>query len=154
MKQKLKTMLDIRQTTNEETRKAKSIACEIFFEEQAIPKELTPVPDELSPVWWGAFSENELIGTIAEYKENGKQHIGRLTVKKEFRGQRIATMLVTHVLSELFIREVDKVLLDAREATKRIILSLGGEVTGEKYPFFNSTCTPVRITREQFLKNS
>ena len=147
-------MIEIRKVSENEKEKAVKTACDVFYLEQDIPKELTVIGDELSPVWWGAFLKNELIGTIAAYKENGEQHLGRLTVSQAARGNGLATKLVKTALNELFDNGAKEVFLDAREATKRIILHLGGEVIGTEYRFFNSTCVPVRITREQFLKNA
>lgn len=147
-------MIEIRKVEKKEKDEAIKTACDIFFEEQDVPKELTDIKTELSPVWWGAFSDKELVGTVAAYKKDGVRHMGRLTVRKNMRGRHLATELVKTVLKELFESGEPEVRLDAREATKRIILSFGGEVTGEEYRFFKSTCVPVRITKEQFETNN
>lgn len=143
-------MIKIKKVFGFDKDKAVKIACDVFYCEQDIPKALTAISEELSPVWWGAFSENEIIGTVAAYKENGKQHLGRLTVTKNMRGNGLATALVKTALKEIFEKDAAEVFLDAREATKRIILRLGGKVIGKEYRFFKSTCTPVRITKEEF----
>lgn len=144
-------MIEIRKANGKEKEKAVQAACDVFFDEQNIPKEMTVIKEELSPIWWGAFSGEELVGTVAAYKENNKQHMGRLTVTQSARGNGLATKLVKTALTELFNEGANEVFLDAREATKRIILHLGGEVIGEEYPFFKSTCVPVKITKEAFL---
>jgi len=143
-------MIEIRKLSGKEKEKAVQAACDVFFDEQDIPKEMTVIKDELSPIWWGAFSGEELVGTVAAYKENNEQHMGRLTVTQSARGNGLATKLVKTALTELFNEGASEVFLDAREATKRIILHLGGEVIGEEYPFFKSTCVPVKITKEEF----
>ena len=143
-------MIEIRKVNGKEREIAVQTACDVFFDEQDIPKEMTVIKDELSPIWWGAFSGKELVGTVAAYKESGKQHMGRLTVIKSARGNGLATKLVKTALAELFEKGASEVFLDAREATKSIILHLGGEVIGEEYPFFKSTCVPVKITNEEF----
>lgn len=146
-------MIEIRKVTGNEMQKAVQSACDVFFDEQEVPKEMTVIEAEFSPVWWGAFSNEELIGTVAAYKENGRQHMGRLTVLKSARGNGLATKLVETALTELFCNGETEVFLDAREATKRIILRFGGEVIGKEYPFFKSVCVPVKITKEQFFAN-
>lgn len=143
-------MIEIRKVTGTEMQKAVQTACNVFFDEQDVPKKLTVIQAELSPVWWGAFSGEELVGTVAAYRENSEQHMGKLTVLKSARGNGLATKLVKTALTELFREGASEVLLDAREATKKIILRLGGEVIGKEYPFFKSVCVPVRITKENF----
>ncbi len=144
-------MIEIRKVSGKEKEKSVQAACDVFFDEQDIPKEMTVIKNELSPIWWGAFLGEELVGTVAAYKENGEQHMGRLTVTQSARGNGLATKLVKTALTELFNEGANEVFLDAREATKRIILHLGGEVIGEEYPFFKSTCVPVKITKKEFL---
>ena len=52
----------------------------VFNGEQGIPKELIPIPDELTPHWWCAEESGEITGCIALYREHNEWHLGRFAV--------------------------------------------------------------------------
>ncbi len=143
-------MAEVRRVGKHEMQAVMEKVCGVFSSEQGIPMELIPVGEEYSPQWWGAFQDHRLIGTAAVYVEKGQYHMGRITVDRELRGQRIGSALIEAVLADLFGQDVQEVFLDARRTTVNIILRLGGEIVGEEHDFYGEPCTPIAITKAQF----
>ncbi len=127
-----------------------SLVC-VTFEEQGIPRELDHIPDALAPVWWCARDQDRLVGSIASYTEEGKTHLGRFAVRPEYRGRGVGTRLLRFAAEELFSRGVERIYTESRPATVRILLKMGGRITGETFPFYKGVCTPVDLCREDYL---
>lgn len=144
-------MLEIRKIQQSEIPLVMKKIGDIFYLEQGIPKNLNYIDSQYHPQWWGAFQDSRLLGTVASYIENNLCHMGRITVEKELRGQHVGTALIVFALNELFKQDVPEVFLDAREITVHIILRLGGKIIGKEHPFYKGTCTPVSITKDEFL---
>ncbi len=144
-------MLEMRKIQNHEMSFVMEKIGDIFYFEQGIPRYLNNIGPEYRPQWWGAFRNGHLLGTAASYIENNACHMGRITVDAKLRGQHIGTSLIAFALQELFAQGISEVFLDARKTTVHIILRLGGRIIGKEYPFYQDTCTPVSITKEEFL---
>ena len=43
-----------------------------------------------------------------------------------------------------------KIIMEGRPATVHILTKLAAQVTGETFPFYKLTCTPMRMKREDF----
>ena len=111
----------------------------VFTGEQGIPAELI-----------GAVLGARVVGTVASYEENGVVHMGRFAVRSEHRGQRIGPKLVKYAMEDLFAQGVQEIHMEARDVTVKILLALGGEVTGEPFLFYGDMVTPMVMRRERF----
>ncbi len=121
------------------------------FEEQEIPRELNYIPNELSPVWWCADDEETIIGAIASYTERGKTHLGRFVVKPTYRGKGIGAKLLRFAVEDLFANGVEKIYTESRPVSVRLLEKMGAKVSGETFPFYKGTCTPIDLCREDYL---
>ena len=147
-------MVEVRRVKEEEMQAVMELAEDVFFLEQGIPREMCYIGPEQEPLWWGAFEGEWLVGTAVSYVEDSRRHMGRITVRPQLRGQRIGSAVIEQALRDLFRMGVPEVFLDARPTTVNIILRLWGRVIGAEYEFFKGTCTPIAITKEEFLKKN
>ena len=76
----------IRKAFDQDMKGIMELIISVFNGEQAIPPELIPIPDELTPHWWCADEGGEITGSIALYQEHGEWHIGRFAVSPNRRG--------------------------------------------------------------------
>lgn len=83
----------------------------IFHKEQNIPKKSIPVASE-DQYWWCIQDDEEIIGTVAAWKENEEWHWGRLAVHQKLRGLGMGRKLVTKSLNELFQKKIQKLNID------------------------------------------
>ena len=44
--------------------------------------------------------------------------------------------------------------MEAREVTVKMIVNMGGEITGETVPFFAGTVTPLILKKESYYKSA
>ena len=142
--------VNIRRAEASEMDEIMSLVCDTF-EEQGIPRELDHISEERSPVWWCAEADGTVIGTIASYIEDGKTHLGRFAIKPEYRGGGIGTNLLRFAIEDLFTHGVEKIFTESRPVTVRILEQMGAKVSGETFPFFKGVCTPIDISREDYL---
>lgn len=123
----------------------------VFSGEQKIPPEDIPLSDSLQPRWWCAERDGQLAAAVAAWKEDGVVHWGRFAVQSHLRGQHIGTALARRSLEDLFRDGAEVIHLTARESTVRIFRKLGGIVTGEPIPFFESTVTPLILRKTDYI---
>lgn len=124
-----------------------------FTGEQEIPFELNFIPKEKEPQWFCAEEDNQIIGVIAFFREKDGWHGGRFALEPACRNRHIGTELVIHAFQKMFDSGVHEIMMEGRPATVHILTKLGAEVTGEEFPFYKSTCTPMRMARESFQTN-
>lgn len=144
----------MRKATESDLNAIMTLAQDIFEEEQRIPKSLTYIPAEKQPQWWCVESDGRIVATLVAYAENGVWHMGRLTVVQELRGQGIAPRLIQFALKELFAQGVEELHMEARTATVRILQKFGAEITGEAFPFYAGTVTPIRLRKCNFIPSA
>ena len=101
--------------------------------------------------WWCLKAGNQIVGLVAAWKENSKWHWGRLAVHKEVRGLGLGKKLVKKSLDELFQTGTEKVVIDARDITVRMLQHLGGKITGEKSTFYGTAITPMELKKSDYL---
>ena len=106
----------------------------VFSREQDIPKELIPL-EYTDQHWWCIRYENEIVGTVAAWNDNGEWHWGRLAVNTSRRGLGLGKQLAVGSFSDLFKLGVNEIVIDARDITVNLLKSLGGKVTGETEVF-------------------
>ena len=143
-------MLVCRRAYDEEINSIMELVIRTFTGEQDIPQELNYLPAEKQPHWFCAEENGKLVGTIAFFRESDGWHAGRIAIEPRCRGQHIGTRLISYALSEMFGTGAEEIRLEARPITVHILTGLGAQITGEPFPFYRSTCTPIRIKREDF----
>ena len=121
-----------------------------FTGEQDIPLEMNYIPAEKNPQWFCAEEKGKLIGAVAFFRETEMWHAGRFAIESEYRGTHIGTQLISFAFMEMFGTGMEETTMEARPATVHSLTKLGAQVTGEPFPFFKQTCTPIKMTRERF----
>ncbi|MDH2894572.1 GNAT family N-acetyltransferase (plasmid) [Rahnella variigena] len=122
---------------------------ETFAQEQNIPAELISLPPQLKSQCWIVRSGEYVLGTVSCWYENNQWHWGRFAVNPCYRGMGIGKQLARVSLQEM-LEQTDKVLLDARDSTVKIISDLGGIITGPTTDFYGMPITPMRLKKEDF----
>lgn len=122
---------------------------ETFAQEQNIPAELISLPPQLKSQCWIVRSGEYVLGTVSCWYENNHWHWGRFAVNSCYRGMGIGKQLARVSLQEM-LEQTDKVLLDARDSTVKIISDLGGVITGPTTDFYGMPITPMRLKKEDF----
>jgi len=122
---------------------------ETFAQEQNIPAELISLPPQLKSQCWIVRSGEYVLGTVSCWYENNHWHWGRFAVNPCYRGMGIGKQLARVSLQEM-LEQTDKVLLDARDSTVKIISDLGGVITGPTTDFYSMPITPMRLKKEDF----
>lgn len=129
-----------------------AMQADVFSGEQGIPSEDVDAFMAKEPVCWCAESDGKLYAAAAAWKENNEIHWGRFVVFPAARGQHIGTRLARFSFEELFHEGVDKIYMDARDTTVKIVCGMGGKIVGEPYKFYEGNVTPVILTRDDFAK--
>ncbi|MBQ6621354.1 MAG: GNAT family N-acetyltransferase [Mogibacterium sp.] len=129
------------------------LVCDIFDFEQGIPREMNAIGPERAPQWWCATDEEtgEVIGAVASYEAEGKTHLGRFVIRPDHRGAHLGTKLMRFAIEDLFAQGREILYTESRPQTVRILQRLGGKITGEPFEFFEGTCTPIDIRREDYI---
>lgn len=144
-------MIICRRATPDELGTIMDLEIRTFTGEQEIPEEMNYLPDSRTPQWFCALEDGAIVGAIAFFREDGDWHAGRFAIEPACRGRHIGTQLIAFAFHEMFSSGIAEIKMDGRPATVHILLKLGAEITGEPYPFYASTCTPLRLTRPAFM---
>lgn len=129
-----------------------ALLTDVFAGEQGIPAELIPLQEELCPRWWCALQDDAVAGAASAWLENGQIHWGRFAVNPACRGLHIGTRLAKFSLEDLFSQGITQVHMEARDATVKIIRSMGGIITGTPVKFYEGSVTPMILYKNNFLK--
>ena len=127
-----------------------SLVVRTFTGEQGIPAHMNPLPEEKEPRWYCAAEDEQIIGTVAFFREQDEWHAGRFALEPGYRGRHIGTDLVLYAFRDMFDSGIREINMEGRPVTVHILTKLGAEITGEEFPFYSSTCTPLKLTCEQF----
>jgi len=128
---------------------------DIFCGEQGIPGDSIDAFMSKEPICWCAVSaENgKICAATAAWKENGETHWGRFIVIPEMRGRHIGTELARFSFEELFAMGVEKIHMEARDSTVKIVCRMGGEITGQPFEFFKGgNVTPVVLEKKNYIR--
>lgn len=128
------------------------LATDVFTSEQNIPESLIPINEEFNPIWWCARAGEDIVGVAAGWREENKWHWGRFAVDKKLRGIGLGKKIAIFSLNELFDVEVDKIFIEARYITLKMLEKFGCEVIGEAKDFYGDLVTPVTIKKRDFIK--
>ena len=142
----------IRKAFDQDMKGIMELIISVFNGEQAIPAELIPIPDELTPHWWCADEDGVITGSIALYQEYGEWHLGRFAVLPNRRGASVGSRLFETAVQDIFQSGIEVLYCEARDATVHIILKHGGKIIGEAVPFFKGNVTPMLISKDSFEK--
>lgn len=126
------------------------LATEVFTYEQNIPEQLIPIKEELKPIWWCARVGEDVIGVVASWTENNHCHWGRFAVDKRLRGLGIGKRIAIISLSEIFTLNIEKVFIEARDITVKLLGEFGCKILGESIDFYGEPVTPIVITKSDF----
>lgn len=143
-------MIVYRRVSEEELDNIMDLVIRTFTGEQDIPYEMNYIPSEKNPQWFCAEENGKIIGTVVFFREDEMWHAGRFALEPEYRGKHIGTQLISFAFTEMFGIGMKETVMEARPATVHILTKLGAQVTGEQFPFYRETCTPIRMMREQF----
>ena len=149
-----KPMIIFRKADQNETDPILELVVRTFTGEQGIPESLNYLPLEKNPQWYCAEDNGGIIGTIAFFLESDGWHAGRFAIEPSYRGQHIGTELLTYAFRDMFAADIDEIVMEGRPVTVHILTGLGAEIIGKEFPFYNSTCTPLRITKLAFQRTS
>ena len=127
-----------------------ALVTDVFTGEQGIPAEMHPIARERQPVWWCLCDGERIAGAAAAYLDEGRWQMGRICIAPDVRGCGWGEKLLRHALGDVFAMGADEVHMEARDATVRIVLRLGGEIAGAPFAFFGADCTPLVVRREKF----
>ncbi|MHA7057210.1 GNAT family N-acetyltransferase [Aquimarina sp. M1] len=122
----------------------------VFYEEQGIPKELIPLYS-YNHIWWCIKTDNAIVGIAAAWEITSEWHWGRLAIDKKVRGFGVGKEITKKSLTELFQMSIEKVKIDARDITVKMISKIGGKIIGETTDFYGTAITPMIIQKKDFV---
>ena len=122
----------------------------IFYKEQRIPKELIPL-ESYNHRWWCIKVSDKIVGIAVAWEIKSEWHWGRLAIHKKLRGFGVGKEITLRSLNELFQMEIEKVKIDARDITVKMILKIGGKIIGETTVFYGTAITPMVIQKKDFI---
>ena len=146
-----KISISIEPLQKKHTKSAMDFLANIFSKEQSIPKELIPLKSDEQKWWCIRLGEN-ILGTVAAWKENDEWHWGRFAVDKNLRGLGLGKKLAVKSFDDIFGTDVNYIVIEARDVTVKLLENLGGEITGDEFLFYEGTVTPMRLEREYYYK--
>lgn len=121
-----------------------------FTGEQGIPSEMIMIPAERSPRWWCAFLNGKLVGTVAGYYDGDAFHMGRFAVDPTLRGHNIGRQLVEYAFTDAFASGIERVDMECRDVTVKILLKMGARISGESTWFYGANATPMVMYRKDY----
>ncbi|WP_035571371.1 GNAT family N-acetyltransferase [Halonatronum saccharophilum] len=108
--------IKIKKTNNkDELERSLNLRKEVFVKEQGVPLSLEVDEKDEGAIHFIGCLDKEVIGICRLLIKDDLAKLGRMAVKKEFRGKGIGTQLVREVLQWAKSKEVKKVFLNAQE---------------------------------------
>ena len=153
-KSKLMKEIILRRAQQEDLRPIIELQKKIFHFEQNIPADDIEGFLDRNPVCWCAVCDGEIVSAAAAWEENGVFHWGRFVTDSRYRRLHIGTQLARYSFDDLFSHGYTQVYMEAREVTAKMIVKMGGEITGETVPFFDGTVTPLILKKESYYKSA
>lgn len=106
---------------------------EVFVEEQGVSLELEIV-DEKGPVYFTGYLDKTPVATARAFEEEpGVWHIQRVAVRKDYRGQGLASELLNTIEASARKAEIKILTLDAQDQAQAFYKKLGYHVVGEGF---------------------
>ena len=132
----------------------RSLQKKVFHFEQNIPADDIEGFLDRNPMCWCAVCDDKIVSAAAAWEENGVLHWGRFVTNSRYRGLHIGTQLARRCFDDLFSQGYTQIYMEAREVTVKMIVNMGGEITGETVPFFAGTVTPLILKKESYYKSA
>ncbi len=142
--------LIVRRAGEGEVPRLMAMQTEIFSEEQGIPAELVREITGSDPRFWVAVLDGEPVGGAASWREDNGLHLGRFVVAAPLRARHIGRQILRCAFDELFESGAETIHMEARDVTVRLVCAMGGEITGESYPFFIGNATPLVLRKSAY----
>ena len=143
----------IRRALPEELGRILAMQSDVFSGEQGIPCDDIDSFLKKQPICWCAVCGDKIYGATAAWIEGGRTHWGRFVVFPAARGLHIGTKLARYSFDDLFENGTEEIIMDARDATVKIVCGMGGKTTGPTYEFYGENITPVVLKREDYVKS-
>ena len=121
-----------------------------FTGEQGIPADMIEIPTEQRPRWWCAFLDDKMVGTVAGYFNGEEFHMGRFAVDPALRGHNIGRQLVEYAFNDAFASGIERVDMECRDVTVKILLAMGARISGETRTFYGANATPMVMYRAEY----
>ena len=103
---------------------------EVFVDEQKVPLELEIDEYDSLALHLVALDDNEVIATLRMVEKNTKMIIGRLVVKKSYRKQGIATILMRRAILRANEKQLRSIELDSQLSVIPFYEKLGFHTVG------------------------
>lgn len=103
---------------------------EVFVDEQKVPLELEIDEYDSLALHLVALDDNEVIATLRMVEKNTKMKIGRLVVKKYYRKQGIATILMRRAILRANEKQLRSIELDSQLSVIPFYEKLGFHTVG------------------------
>ena len=148
--------LIFRQARKDEMPRILAMQADIFHGEQGIPADDIDTFLAKKPICWCAKSkiDGKIYAATAAWQEDNETHWGRFVVFPAARGKHIGTKLAKVSFDELFDMGIEKIYMDARDTTVRIVCGMGGHITGESYKFYEGNVTPVVLEKRDYVRTA
>ena len=127
-----------------------ALQTEVFSGEQDIPEEMIDSFLSSRPTCWVAEQDGRIVGTISAWEEEEEVHLGRFAVLPALRGQKIGSALLHHAVEDLFRHGTAAIHVEARDSAAKLVRRMGGRDTGEPFPFYRGTVTPMVLEKEAY----
>ncbi len=146
--------LIFRQATKDEIPRILAMQADVFNGEQGIPADDIDTFLAKKPICWCAESkvDGKIYAATAAWQEDDETHWGRFVVFPAARGKHIGTKLARVSFDELFDMGIDKIYMDARDATVKIVSGMGGHIVGDAYKFYEGNVTPVVLEKSDYIR--
>ncbi|MBR3867632.1 MAG: GNAT family N-acetyltransferase [Butyricicoccus sp.] len=143
-------LLVLRRGTASDDASIMELIASTFAGEQGIPSHMLAIPAEQKPRWWCAALDGRVVGTVAGYYDGDDFHMGRFAVDPTLRGHRIGKQLVEFAFTNVFESGIERVDMECRDVTVRILLTMGAEISGETTLFYGANATPMVMHRRDY----
>lgn len=150
----LKKAIILRKAQQEDLGPIIELQKKVFHFEQNIPADDIEGFLDRNPMCWCAVCDDKFVSAAAAWEENGVLHWGRFVTNSRYRGLHIGTQLARRCFDDLFSQGYTQIYMEAREVTVKMIVNMGGEITGETVPFFAGTVTPLILKKESYYKSA
>ena len=126
------SMMEIKITTGHVPEEAKKLRQDVFVTEQGFTDEFDEF--DCKSTHFVLFSDDGPAATLRFYDEGGGSvHVGRVAVKKEYRGAGLGRLLMNEAFSIASAMGYEKMTVGAQEDKSGFYERCGFKVCGEKY---------------------
>lgn len=144
--------LNFRRATDDEIPRIVAMQSDILHGEQGNPVDDIDAFLAKEPVCWCAEADGIIYAATAAWQEGNETHWGRFVVFPAARGKHIGTKLAKTSFDDLFDLGVERIYMDARDTTVKIVCGMGERIIGESYKFYEGNVTPVMLEKKNYIE--